>query len=56
MFTHLEPDIMECEVKWTLGSINVHKGSGCNEITGELLQILKNNAVDIPHSICQQIF
>ena len=56
MITHQEPDIMECEVKRTLGSITVNKGSGCKGITGEVLKILKDNAVNILHSICQQIF
>ena len=56
MVYHLEPGILECEVKWALGSITVNKGSGCKGITGEVLKILKDNAVNILHSICQQIF
>ena len=56
LFTHLEPDILECEVKWTLGSILMNKASGDNGITAELFQILKDNAVKVSHSICQQIW
>ena len=54
--THLEPDILECEVKWALGNINVNKASGGDGIPVELFQILKNNAVKVLHSICQQIW
>ena len=50
--THLEPDILECEVKWALGSITTNKASGC-EIPGELFQILKDDAVKVLHSVCQ---
>ena len=56
MITHLEPDILECEVKWALGSITTNKASGGDEIPVELFQILKNDAVNVPHSICQQIW
>ena len=56
MITHLERDILECEVRWTLGSINMNKASGGNEIPVELLQILKDDAVKVLHSICQQIW
>ena len=52
---HLEPDILECEVKWALGSITTNKGSGSDEIPVELFQILKDDAVKVLHSICQQI-
>ena len=53
---HLEPDIVECEVKWALGSITVNKASGGDGLPVELLQILKDDAVKGPHSICQQIW
>ena len=56
MFTHLEPDILECEVKWVLGSITTNKGSGCDGIPTELFKILKDDAVKVLHSICQQIW
>ena len=52
--THLEPDILECEVKWALESITVNKASGDHGITAELFQILKVDAVKVPHSIRQQ--
>ena len=55
MITHLEPDILECEVKWALESITMNKASGGDGIPVELLQILKNYAVKVLHSICQQI-
>ena len=55
IITHLEPDILECEVKWTLGSITANKASGGNGIPVELFQILKVDAVKVLHSICQQI-
>ena len=55
MITHLEPDILECEVKWTLGSITMTKGMGGDGIPVELFQILKDDAVKVLHSICQQI-
>ena len=55
VITHLEPDILECEVKWALGSITMDKASGGDEIPTELFQILKDNAVKVLHSICQQI-
>ena len=54
--THLEPDILECEVKWTLGSITMNKASGSDGIPVELFQILKDDAVTVLHSICQQIW
>ena len=56
MITHLEPDILECEVKWALGSITMNNASGGDGIPVELLQILKYNAVKVLHSICQQIW
>ena len=56
MITHLEPDILECEVKWALGSITTNKASGCDGIPIELFQILKDEAVKVLHSICQQIW
>ena len=55
MITHLEPDILECEVKWALGSITMNKASGGDGIPVELFQILKDDAVKVLHSICQQI-
>ena len=54
--THLEPDILECEVKWALGSITMHKASGSDGIPVELCQILKDDAVKVLLSICQQIW
>ena len=54
MFTHLEPDILESEVKWTLGSITMNKASGGDGIPAELFQILKADAVKVLHSVCQQ--
>ena len=56
MITHLEPDILECEVKWALGSITVNKASGGDGIPVELFQILKYDAVKVLHPICQQIW
>ena len=56
VITHLEPDILECEVKWTLGSITTNKASGGDGIPVELFQILKGNAVKVLHLICQQIW
>ena len=56
VITHLEPDILECEVKWTLESITTNKASGCDGIPVELFQILKDDAVKVLHSICQQIW
>ena len=53
--THLEPDILECEVRWALGSITRNKASGGNGIPVELFQILEDDAVKVLHSICQQI-
>ena len=55
VITHLETDILECEVKWALGSITMNKASGGDGIPVELFQILKDNAVKVLHSICQQI-
>ena len=54
--THLEPDILECEVKWALGSITMNKSSGGDEIPVELFQILKDDTVKVLHSICQEIW
>ena len=54
--THLEPDILECEVNWALGSITMNKASGDNGISVELFQILKDDALKGLHSICQQIW
>ena len=54
VITHLEPDILECEVKRTLGSITTNKASGGDEIPAELFQILKDDAVKVLHSVCQQ--
>ena len=54
MITHLEPDILECEVKWALGSMTINKASGGDEISVELFQILKDDAVKVLHSICQE--
>ena len=56
VITHLEPDILECEVKWALGSITTNKASGGQGIPIELLQILKDDAMKVLHSICQQIW
>ena len=56
VITHLGPDILECEVKWVLGSITTNKASGGDGISVELFQILKNDAVKVLHSICQQIW
>ena len=56
VITHLKPDILECEVKWALGSITMNKASGCDRIPFELFQILKDDAVKGLHSICQQIW
>ena len=55
IITHLEPDILECELKWALGSITTNKASGCDGIPVELFQILKDDAVKVLHSICQQM-
>ena len=54
--THLEPDILECEVKWALGSITMNKASGGDGIPIELSQILKDDAVKVLHSTCQEIW
>ena len=56
MVTHLEPDILECEVKWALGNITMNKASGGNGIPVELFHILKEDAVKVLHSMCQQIW
>ena len=56
MITHLEPDILKCEVEWPLGSITMNKASGGDGIPVELFQILKDDAVKVLHSICQQIW
>ena len=55
VITNLEPDILECEVKWALGSITMNKASECDGIPAKLFQILKDDAVKVLHSICQQI-
>ena len=54
--THLEPDTLECEVKWVLGSITINKASGGDRIPDELFKILKGDIVKMLHSICQQIW
>ena len=56
VITHIEPDILECEVKWALGSITTNKASRGDRIPVELFQILKEDAVKLLHSICQQIW
>ena len=56
MISHLEPDILECEVKWALGSITMNKASEGDGIPVELFQTLKDDAVKVLHSICQQIW
>ena len=56
VITHLEPDILECEVKWALGSITTNKASGGDGILVELFQILKDDAAKVLHSICRQIW
>ena len=56
VITHLEPDILECKVKWALGNIATNKAIGGNGIPVELLQILKDDAMKVLHSICQQIW
>ena len=56
VITRLEPNILECEVKWALGSITTNKGSGGDGIPVELFQILEDDAVKVLHSVCQQIW
>ena len=56
VITHLEPDILECEVKWTLGNIATNKASGGDGDQAELFQILKDDAVKVLHSICQRVW
>ena len=56
IITHLEPDILECKVKWALGSIIANKASGGDGIPVELFQMLRDNTVKVLHSICQQIW
>ena len=56
MITHLETDILECKVKWALGSITTNKASGGDGVPVELFQILKDDTVNVMHSICQQIW
>ena len=56
VITHLEPDILECELKWVLGSITMNKASGGDRIPVELFQILKDDAVKVLHWICQQVW
>ena len=54
--THLEPDILECDIKWALGSITTNKASGGDEIPAELFQILEDDTIKVLHSIYQQIW
>ena len=56
VITHLEPDILECEVKWALGSLTTSKASGSDRIPVDLIQILKDDAVKVLHSVCQEIW
>ena len=56
MITHLEPDMLECEVKWALESITTNKASGGNGIPVKLFQILEDDAVKVLHSVCQQLW
>ena len=56
IITHLEPDILECEVRWALGSINMNKASGGDGIQAELFQVLKDDALKVLHSICHQMW
>jgi len=56
VITHLEPDILECDINWALGSITMNKASGGDGIPVELFQILKDDAVKVLHSICEQIW
>ena len=56
VITHLQPDILECEVKWALGSTTMNKTSGGDGISVELFQILKDDAVKVLHPICQQVW
>ena len=56
MIIHLESDILECEVKWALGNITTNKASGGDGISVELFQILKDDAMNVTHSLCQQIW
>ena len=56
VITHLEPDILECEVKWALGSITMKKASGGSGILAQLFKNLKDDAIKVLHSICQQIW
>ena len=56
VITHLEPDILECKVKWAIGNITTNKANGGDGIPGELFQVLKADAVKVLYSICQQIW
>ena len=56
VITHLDPDILDCAIKWALGSITINKASGGDRIPAELFQVLKDDAVKVLHSICQQIW
>ena len=56
IISHLEPDILECEVKWALGSTDASKASGGDRIPAELFKVLKDDAIKVLHSICQQIW
>ena len=55
VITHLEPGILECEIKWALGSITMNKASGGDGIPAKLFQILKDDALEVLHSICEQM-
>ena len=55
VITHLEPDILECEVKWALGSITTNNATGGDGIPAELFEILKDDAMEVLHLLCQQI-
>ena len=56
MIAHLEPDILECEVRWALRSINMNKASGGDGIQAELFQVIKDDALKVLHSICHQMW
>ena len=56
LITHLEPDILECEVKWAFWIITMNKGSGGDGVPAELFQVLKDDAVKVLHSICQKVW
>ena len=56
VITHPEPDILECDVKWALGSITINKASGGDIVPAEVFKILKDDAIEVLHSICQKIW